>query len=393
MRLPDDFSFYCPLKTNCGSHALAHLPVELSTLNAHAPLILANCDQIGKKRIDTVIDAFKTSGLTLGIYDRLPDRVPPDLMPVLTRIYRDGGCDSIIAVGSGSVVDSAKCLNMLVSAGDHGVQNDSDREMSDPGPLRPLMVVATPGGNGDEATGYASDGGRRLVSPRLIPNVVFIDPAMMGKDDDQDVVDGALIALAHAVEAFLDDSAGPMCRAYAHTAIGLIVNYLPGALRQSNRKKNICAVVNGQMAAGCAFFASSPSICHVLGTGLKEWTDLPLGFLMAVLLPHLLGEAGALQPERVGELLYPIVGTDIFALTAADFKTPRTIALFWEFFDAVNTELVLKIPSSLEDAGLTDEQIERVQSRLSNGPVDDHVARIIYGARQRAILMAGRNCP
>lgn len=358
--------------------------MELSTLNAHAPLILANHDQIGKKRINTVIDAFKTSGLTLGIYDRLPDRLQPDLMPVLTRIYRDGGCDSIIAVGSGSVVDAAKCLNMLVSAGDHGMPDDSGREMSDPGPLRPLMLVATTGGNGDEATGYTSDGGRRLGSPRLIPNVVFIDPVMMVKGDDQDVVDGALIALAHAVEAFLDDSAGPMCRAYAHTAIGLIVNYLPGALRKSDRRKNLCAVINGQMAAGCAFFASSPGICHVLGTGLKEWTDLPRGFLMAILLPHLLREAGALQPEGVGELLYPIVGTDIFALTAADFKTPRTIALFLEFFDAVNTELVLKIPSSLEDAGLTDEQIERVQSRVGNGPADDHMARVIYGARQSA---------
>ena len=384
MRLPDDFSFFCPLKTNCGSHALSHLPMELSTLNAHAPLILANHDQIGKKRINTVIDAFKTSGLTLGIYDRLPDRLPPDLMPVLARIYRDGGCDSIIAVGSGSVVDAAKCLNILVSAGDHGMPDDSGREASDPGPLRPLMLVATTGGNGDEATGYASDGGRRLGSPRLIPNVVFIDPVMMGKGDDQDVVDGALIALAHAVEAFLDDSAGPMCRAYAHTAIGLIVNYLPGALRQSDRRKNLCAVINGQMAAGCAFFASSPGICHVLGSGLKEWTDLPRGFLMAILLPHLLREAGALQPERVGELLYPIVGTDIFALTGADFKTPRMIALFLEFFDAVNTELVLKIPSSLEDAGLTDEQIERVQSRVGNGPADDHMARVIYGARQSA---------
>jgi alcohol dehydrogenase len=138
------------------------------------------------------------------------------------------------------------------------------------------------------------------------------------------------------------------------------------------------------MAAGCAFFASSPGICHVLGTGLKQWTDLPSGFLMAILLPHLLREAGALQPERVGELLYPIAGTDIFALTAADFKAPRTIALFLEFFDALNDELVLKIPSSLEDAGLTDEQIERVQSRVGNGPADDHMARIIYGARQRA---------
>ncbi|MBC2709961.1 MAG: iron-containing alcohol dehydrogenase [Desulfosarcina sp.] len=389
MRLPEEFSFSCPLKINCGSRALAHLPIELSAVNANAPLILANHDQIGKKRVNTIVDAFKTSGLTLGIYDRLPDQPEPGLTPVLSRMYRDGGCDSIIAVGSGSVVDAAKYLNLMVSIGENGELDDSGRKMADPGPLRPLMLVATAGGNGDEVTGYASDGVRRLCSPRLVPDVAFIDPAMMGDQNDSDVVNGALIALVHAVEAFLDDSAGPMCRAYAHTAIDLIMENLPNALRKKDRKKSLSAVVNGQVAAGCAFFASSPGICHALAIQLKKWTELPLGFLMAILLPHLLGEAGAVQTERVGDLLYPIVGADMFAVTADDLKTPRTIALFWEFFDAINAELELKIPSSLSDAGLTDEQIKRVQSRVGSGPLEDHVARIIDGAREGATMMAG----
>jgi alcohol dehydrogenase len=389
MRLPGEFTFSSPLKINCGSRALAHLPAELSAVNANAPLILANCDQVGKKGLKTVVDAFKTSGLTLGIYDRLPDHPEPDLMPVLARMYRDGGCDSVIAVGSGAVVDTAKCLNVMVSADDRGVAADSRKNMADPGPLRPLMLVATAGGNGDEVTGYANDGIRRIRSSQLVPAVVFIDPAMLGNQDDHDVVDGALIALAHAVEAFLDDSTGPMCRAYAHTAIGLIVKYLPMALRKIDRGKSLCAVVNGQVAAGCAFSASSPGICHVLSTRLKESTDLPMGFLMSILLPHLVDEAGTVQPEHVGELLYPMVGADIFAVTAPDLKTPRTIALFWEFFDALNAELAFKIPTSLGGAGLTDEPINRILSHADRDPSEAHVARIIDKARQDATMMAG----
>lgn len=381
MRLPDEFSFSCPLKINCGSRALENLPAELSAFNASAPLILASRDQVGKKRVSSVVDAFKTSGLTLGIYDRLPDQPQPDLMPVLARMYRDGGCDSIIVLGHGSVVDTAKCLNLRVSAGFHRGAGDSGREAVEPGPLHPLMLVATAGGNGDEVTGYANDGVRRLCSPRLIPTAAFIDPAIMVDRNDRDVVDGALIALVHAVEAFLDDSAGPMGRAYASSAIELIMKHLPDVLRQTDRKKNLCAAVNGQVAAGCAFFSSSPGICHVMATGLKEGTDLPLGFLMAILLPHMVAEAGFNQPDRVGELLYPIAGADNFAVTAADLKIPRTIALFWEFFDALNAELSLRIPSSIAGAQLTDDQIERVQSRLASGSIDDHVVRILEGAR------------
>ncbi|MBR9987568.1 MAG: iron-containing alcohol dehydrogenase [Desulfosarcina sp.] len=384
MRLPETFSFSSPLKINCGSRALENLPTELGAFNASAPLILASRDQVGRKRIRTVIDAFKTSGLTLGIYDRLPDRPEPDLMPVLARMFRDGACDSVIVLGHGSVVDTAKCLNLMVSTGFHGTFDDAGRHVDDPGPLRPLMLVATAGGNGDEVTGFANDGVRRLRSPRLTPTTAFIDPAMMVDRNDHDVVDGALIALVHAVEAFLDDAAGPMCRAYAHTAMGLIVKHLPAVLRKTDRKKNLCAVVNGQVAAGCAFFSSSPGICHALATGLKEGTDLPLGFLMATLLPHMVAEAGFNQPERVGELLYPMVGEDIFAVMAADLQTPRTIALFWEFFDALNAELSLKIPTAIDDAELTGEQIERIQSRLASGSPDDLVARILEGARHGA---------
>ncbi|MFO7715775.1 iron-containing alcohol dehydrogenase [Desulfosarcina sp.] len=389
MRLPEEFSFNCPLKINCGSHAVAHLPAALSAANAHAPLILANRDQVGKKGLNTVVDAFKTSGLTLGIYDRLPDLPEPDLMPVLARMYRDGGCDSVIAVGNGSVVDTAKCLNLMVSAGDHGASADCGNCMDKPSVLRPLMVVATAGGNGDEVTGYANDGVHRLRSSRLVPAAVFIDPAMLGDQDDHQVVDGALIALTHAVETFIDASTGPMCRAYAHTAIGLIVKFLPLVLRKTDRKKNLCAVVNGQVAAGCAFSASPPGICHVLATQFKESTDLSLGFLMSILLPHLVAEAGLVQPEQVGELLYPMVGPDIFSVTAADLKTSRTTVLIWEFFDAINTELVQKIPTSLMGAGLTDEQINRIQSRVGRGATNGHVARIIDSARQDPDMTAG----
>ena len=77
MRLPEAFSFYCSMKINSGNRALAHLPIELAAVNARAPFIIANRDQVGKKRFKFVIDAFRTSGLTLGVYDRLPDQPVP----------------------------------------------------------------------------------------------------------------------------------------------------------------------------------------------------------------------------------------------------------------------------------------------------------------------------
>jgi alcohol dehydrogenase len=384
MTLPETFFFKCPLKINCGSHALEHLPVELAALGARAPLILASGDPIGKKRVKTVVDAFRTSGLTLGLYDGLADQLQPELLPVLATVYRDGGCDSLVALGNGPVVDMAKCLNATIAGGDAAGFDDSQSgDVDHLDALAPLMLVPLPGGNGDEATGYVCDGHRRLKASALTPAAAFIDPALMKRANDRELVEGALIALARAVEAFLDESGSPMGRAYAHTAIGLIVQYLPMALRKSNRDRSVCAVVNGQVAAGCAFSGASADICHSLGTRLASPPDLSLGFMLAALLPHLVGYVGTISPNRAGELLYPLDGGETYAITAADLKVSRAMALLWEFFEAVGLELDCAIPSSLVEAGVDTKQIETLLSQLADEPFAQCTAHIIDSARSK----------
>lgn len=385
MILPETFFFKCPLKINCGSHALDHLPVELAAVGARAPMILANGERIGKKRLKAVIDAFRTSGLTLGICDGLTDRVQQELLTALATAYRDGGCDSLIVVGSGPVVDMAKCLNATIAGGDLSTFEDSGGgDVDNLAALAPLMLVATPGGNGDEATGYACDGHRRIWAPALTPAAAFIDPAMMKRANDRDLAEGALIGLAHAVEAFLDESGSPMGRAYAHTAIGLIAQYLPMALRKNNRDRSVCAVVNGQVAAGCAFSGASSDICQRLGARLANPPDLTLGFTLAALLPHLVGYVGtAVSPERAGELLYPLAGEETYAITAAELKVSRVMALLWEFFEAVGAELDCAIPSSLVEAGVDTERIETLLSELADEPLAQCTVHIIDSARSK----------
>ena len=323
------------------------------------------------------------------MFDHLPPRPEPGLLKMLAEMYRNGGCDSLIAVGNGAAVDAAKCLNLIVSKNELQWMDDADHQLDDPGPLKPLLLAVTAGGNGYEATAYAGDGVRRWYSPRLIPSGIFIDPAMMDGGDDLDIVNGALIALGQAVEAFLDESVGPICHAYAHTAIGLIVGCLPTVLRRNSRKNNLCAVVNGQVAAGCAFSATTAGICHHLASQFSEQIDLPLGFLTAALLPHRLEQAGSARPDQVGRLLFPMSGGDLFAVTATDLQVPRLKALFWEFFDTVGSELKMAIPSSLEQAGLSAEQIDAVQYQTEDDAFGGAVAGLINAARKGDALLSG----
>ncbi|BBO80009.1 alcohol dehydrogenase EutG [Desulfosarcina ovata subsp. sediminis] len=380
--MAEAFSFFSPLKINCGSHALDHLPFELAVHGARAPLILASPEQVDRPRLAKVVNAFKTSGLTLGIYDRLADRQEADLIPLLAQMFRDGNCDSLVAVGSGAVVDAAKCLNLAVPA-------DPFNGKGDRGRLRPLMLVAIPGGNGDEATGYASDGKQRLASAEMVPSVVFIDPEMMHLSDERAIVNAALVALVHAVEAFLEDSIGPPGHAYAIAAIGLIMENLPAVLHSHGAERRRClqAVVNGQVAAGIAFYAAEPGICHGLSLRLKAATPLPEGFLMATLLPHLLEIAASVKPQVVGRLLDPIAGSEVHALTADELKAARATARIWEFFESLNAEMALPVPTSLADAGISEAQLNRILSTDSAALQDDAVKQMVARAQKGICLV------
>lgn len=379
MRFSGEFSYHCPLKINCGSHALAGLPMELTGHGAKQPLILVNSAHVGKKQREAVIDAFRSSGLTVAIYDQIPDPLAPDLLPLLLTLYRDGGCDSLIAVGGDSAVDAAKCLNMLVADHARGKKAGIEQHGGDTGSLQPLFLVATPGGNGYEATQYAHNGSGLVSTARLMPSVAIIDPVMMA-GSQRAVVNGGLIGLAHAVEAFLDDTAGPLVHAHAHTAISLMMHYLPMAIDGAEYRQSLSGVVCAQIVAGCAFSAVSAGVCHALADYLTATTDLPPGYLMAIFLPHLLAETGRRHPDKVGALLYPMLGAQDFALTAQALQAPRVIALLWELYHALNQSLALGIPTALKNTGLTDDQLKKAHAHLTANADDDILTKVFRQA-------------
>jgi alcohol dehydrogenase len=356
-------SFESPLKIDCGDQALSHLPFELGIRRLRTPFILADREAIGEKRVRRVVDAFRSSGLSLGLYDRLAETREDDLLPALARMYHDGCCDCIVAAGNGSVVDTAKCLNLFVSGVVVGDETDADI-----GPLRPLVIVATPGGDGYEATGHAIDNKKRLCAPQLAPRVAVIDPEMMAGTTKRDIVSGAMIGLVQAIERFLDERSGPFARAYAHTAISLIFENLPAALEAGKyRDSRLTALVNGQIVAGCTFDAAAPGLCHHIAHRLIGDSEADVGILMAILLPHLVNVAGGVSPEVVGPLLYPLAGPDVYAQMAETLKIPRIIAMLVEFFHAINGLLSDPIPLALNDSGLPVMQIDTVRQKAGAG--------------------------
>jgi hypothetical protein len=90
MHLPEHYEFFCPVKINSGNRALEQTPFELDALNARKPLVIARKDDSERGLVDVIVDAFKDSGIAVGIFDGVP--VAPDLKLIreLFNIYRGG---------------------------------------------------------------------------------------------------------------------------------------------------------------------------------------------------------------------------------------------------------------------------------------------------------------
>ena len=107
------YEFFCPVKVIAGKAALEHIPYELTGLAAKRPMIVTDKGVRAAGLLDPVVAACEESGLEIiSIYDDVPPDSSTDVVRDIAGIYRSEKCDSIIAVGGGSAIDTAKAVNL-----------------------------------------------------------------------------------------------------------------------------------------------------------------------------------------------------------------------------------------------------------------------------------------
>jgi alcohol dehydrogenase len=98
-----------------GHEALEKIPAVLAGLGAGRPFIVTDRGVAGAGLLDLVTNAVR-GGVEIGAVN---DEVPPDsdvkVVNRLAGLFRASGCDCIVAIGGGSVMDTAKGVNILVS--------------------------------------------------------------------------------------------------------------------------------------------------------------------------------------------------------------------------------------------------------------------------------------
>ena len=367
MLLPEHYEFFCPVKINSGNRALEHLPFELDALNARKPLVITKKDAAGRGLVDVIIDAFKDSGIAIGIFDGVPAAPDLKLVRELFNIYRDRGYDAVIAVGGGPVADTAKMLNIAISGKPEDIEGCAGEDQIK-NPLKPLIIAPTLSGTGYEMSRYAFFDGRAYASHFLMPHLAVIDPRMTIPEDAVTTAATALTALAHAVEVYTGSDKNPLADAYAYTAIQLIMEHLVNVIRDQRDRNGRLSLANAQTMAGCAFSNVAPGVAHKLGNVMGDTCHLPHGLCMGILLPHILERQISEGGYHISDLLLPLAGLEAYASTAENLRARRAVDILYDLLKDLSAASGGAVPRIWKDAQVSEDTLQDIAQRaVGNG--------------------------
>ncbi|MFM4916511.1 iron-containing alcohol dehydrogenase [Aeromonas dhakensis] len=355
------YDFFCPVKLIAGEQALEQLAGELAGLGARRPLLLTDKGVSGTGLATLLAGVLAEGELPVAaIWDEIPADSSTAVVERIATRHRELGCDSLVALGGGSVIDTAKAVNILASMGgtrllDYAGAGCLTR------PLQPLAVVPTTAGTGSEVTLVAvikdEASGRKVpfTSPFLLPQLAVLDPRLTQGLPLNITAATAMDAMTHAIEAFIGTAKNPVSDALALMAVEKIANALPQVLSNPQDKQLRLQLAEGSTLAGMAFSNSMVGLVHALGHSLGARCHLPHGLCMNLFLPTVLDyNRPGIDPE-LARLLLPLVGAERFAATPAAVRPQAAI----EALQALRNTLwqTVKLPRTLREAGLTDKAL------------------------------------
>ena len=385
------YEFFCPVIVIAGHAALEHIPFELATLGSKRPLIITDKGVRANNLLAPIEAAFESTDAVIGY---IFDDVPPDSSIATVRnaakAYRDNHCDAIIAVGGGSVIDTSKATNILVTEGGDDLLKFSGAHNL-PKPLKPFFVIPTTSGTGSEVTMVAvvADVEKNVkmafASYYLMPHAAILDPRMTQTLPPHLTAMTAMDALTHAVEAYTCLAANPISDAYATAAIKKVSNSLFTVLDKPTDEFGRLELAQASTMAGIAFSNSMVGLVHSLGHALGAVAHLPHGLCMNLFLPYVLEYNKEVNGDKIAELLLPLAGSDIYAQTPAHLRADKSIATILTMRDRLYA--LTKLPRTLRETGkVTEAQLDEVAEKALND------GSIIYNPKEanfkdlRAIL-------
>lgn len=378
------FEFINPTKLCSGQGALDNLAYELEMLGASHPMVLSDAmlEKIGT--LKQVTDAL--ADVQIGrVFTDIPRDSSIETVNRIAKEYRDFGCDALVALGGGSVLDTAKGVRLLISQDADDLLELMGCECVPKGKYVPFLAIPTTAGTGSEATAVAVIKNPALgikmeyISQQLVPDTAILDPRMTATLPPRITASTGMDTLCHAIEAYSCLQKNPVSDAYATAAITLVRENLMRAVRFGASGQARSAMANASFLAGASFSNSMVGVVHAIGHALGGVCHVPHGDAMNILLPAGMMFNYKTCREVYGELLLYLVGPELYAKTPKARRAHAAIEAVMRIRERLHR--ITGLPVTLKEAGVDPALFPEVaRAALNDGAVIVNPRQVTYEA-------------
>jgi alcohol dehydrogenase len=284
------FNFLTPTKIIFGSGAIEEARMEIRSLGREKTLLVTDEGLVRAGLVERIRESL--GDLCVGVFSEIPQDSGVQVVNEAAKIARSLKVDSMVSLGGGSVIDTVKCLAVLLKEGGKLEDYEGMQMLDRPQTLH--ICIPTTAGTGSEVTFAAvvKDYDRNqkvlLFDYHLAPNVAILDPDMVAGLPSQITAFTGMDALTHAVEALHVLQRNPVTDGLALHAIRLIATYLHASTENGND-----LFARGQMQiaatmAGMAFTNAMVGLVHAMAHSLGGRFGVPHGLANTILLPHVM---------------------------------------------------------------------------------------------------------
>ena len=300
------FKYFLPVNIEFGSGKVAKAG-ELTKPYGKKALIVTGHSSAKKSGLyDKVKDSLKAEGIDSVLFDKVAQNPLTTTAAEGAAFAKDNGCDVVVAIGGGSIMDCAKAIAFLAV-------NDGDvsdyifgKKASDT--ALPIILIPTTCGTGSEGNGIAvltnPDNGdkKSLRCNAIVAKVSIVDPECMMTMPKHVLASVGFDALCHNMESYTSKIAQPFTDALSLYAVDLIAHNLVDVYKGTGSKDSWEKITLASTIGGMVINTTGVTLAHGMEHPASGLKDVVHGKGLAALTPTIIEDSYQGAPEKFAKL-------------------------------------------------------------------------------------------
>lgn len=347
-----------------GWNARENLVPEIKRRNFKKILLVTDETLMNCGVTKLVIDCLDRGDIDYKIFDKVKPNPTISNCHEGIKVCQEYGADAIVCVGGGSVIDTAKCIGIVIENPEFYDINSLEGVADTKNRCLPIIALPTTAGTAAEVTiNYVITDEeavikRVCVDPNDIPVLAIIDTELMAGMPKMTAAATGLDALTHAMEGYITKAHWEMTDMFHLKSMELTYKYLYDAVNKN--KTAIDKMGLSQYIAGMGFSNVGLGIVHSMAHQLGATYDVAHGIACSLFLPYVLEWNGVVCPERYRDM------GKAFGLNMDNLSDMECVSKVVSAVRELETKL--GVPQHLSELNVRKEDFEVLASKALKDP-------------------------